>query len=67
MYYSTQCICSSLRWQTQWLCKSKAPTGRRAHGGGDAASGVSMAQTATGADLGGSSKYSNESFEELDM
>ena len=33
-------------------------------GGGDAAFGVSLGQTATGADLGGSSKYSNESFED---
>ena len=47
------------------------PVGARARprrvggrGGGDAASGVSLGQTATGADLGGSSKYSNESFED---
>ena len=33
-------------------------------GGGDAAFGVSLGQTAAGADLGGSSKYSNESFED---
>ena len=33
-------------------------------GGGDAALGASLGQTATGADLGGSSKYSNESFED---
>ena len=32
--------------------------------GGDAASGMSLSQTTTGADLGGSSKYSNESFED---
>ena len=31
----------------------------------DTASGVSLDQTATGAYLGGNSKYSNESFEEL--
>ena len=33
-------------------------------GGGDAALGASLGQTAAGADLGGSSKYSNESFED---
>ncbi len=33
-------------------------------GGRDAAFGVSLGQTASGADLGGSSKYSNESFED---
>ena len=33
-------------------------------GGRDAASGASLGETATGADLGGSSKYSNESFED---
>ena len=33
-------------------------------GGRDAALGVSLGQTASGADLGGSSKYSNESFED---
>ena len=32
--------------------------------GGCAASGVSLGEAATGADLGGSSKYSNESFED---
>ena len=32
-------------------------------GGRDAAFGVSLGETASGADLGGSSKYSNESFE----
>ena len=31
----------------------------------DAAPGMSLGQTATGAYLGGNSKYSNESFEEL--
>ena len=35
--------------------------GRR--GGRDAAFGVSQGETAAGADLGGSSKYSNENFE----
>ena len=33
-------------------------------GGRDAAFGVSLGETASGADLGGSSKYSNESFED---
>ena len=33
-------------------------------GGRDAASGVSLGETASSADLGGSSKYSNESFED---
>jgi len=39
---------------------------RRVEGlcGGDAAFGVSLGQTAAGADLGGSSKYSNQSFED---
>ena len=32
-------------------------------GGRDAASGVSLGETAPSADLGGSSKYSNENFE----
>ena len=32
-------------------------------GGGDAALGVSLGETASSADLGGSSKYSNENFE----
>ena len=31
----------------------------------DVASGVSLGKTITGAYLGGNSKYSNESFEEL--
>ena len=33
-------------------------------GGRDAAFGVSLGETASSADLGGSSKYSNESFED---
>ena len=33
-------------------------------GGSDAAFGVSLGETASSADLGGSSKYSNESFED---
>lgn len=33
-------------------------------GGGDAAWGASPGEAAAGADLGGSSKYSNESFED---
>ena len=33
-------------------------------GGGCAASGASRGEAAAGADLGGSSKYSNESFED---
>ena len=33
------------------------------YGGHDAASGVSLGEIASSADLGGSSKYSNESFE----
>ena len=33
-------------------------------GGRDAASGASLGETASGADLGGSSKYSNENFED---
>ena len=33
-------------------------------GGRDEASGVSLGRTASSADLGGSSKYSNESFED---
>jgi hypothetical protein len=33
-------------------------------GGRDAAWGVSPGETAPGADLGGSSKYSNENFED---
>ena len=32
-------------------------------GGCDAAFGVSLSESASGADLGGSSKYSNENFE----
>ena len=32
-------------------------------GGRDAASGASLGETAPSADLGGSSKYSNENFE----
>ena len=34
-------------------------------GGCDAAFGVSLSESASGADLGGSSKYSNENFEGL--
>ena len=33
-------------------------------GGCDAAFGVSLSESASGADLGGSSKYSNENFED---
>ena len=33
-------------------------------GGRDAAFGVSQGETAAGSDLGGSSKYSNENFED---
>ena len=33
-------------------------------GGRDAAFGASQGETASGADLGGSSKYSNENFED---
>ena len=33
-------------------------------GGREEASGVSLGQTASSADLGGSSKYSNENFED---
>ncbi len=33
-------------------------------GGGDEALGVSLRETASSADLGGSSKYSNENFED---
>jgi len=33
-------------------------------GGGDAGSSVKMAEAASSADLGGSSKYSNENFED---
>ena len=33
-------------------------------GGRDAAFGASLGKTASGADLGGSSKYSNENFED---
>lgn len=33
-------------------------------GGRDAACGASQGETAAGADLGGSSKYSNENFED---
>ena len=33
-------------------------------GGRDAALGVSLGETAASADLGGSSKYSNENFED---
>ena len=33
-------------------------------GGRDAAFGASLGETASGADLGGSSKYSNENFED---
>ena len=33
-------------------------------GGRDAASGANLGETASSADLGGSSKYSNESFED---
>ena len=42
-------------------CLSRCVGGR---GGGCAASGVSLGEAATGADLGGSSKYSNENFED---
>ena len=34
------------------------------HSGRDAAFGASLGETASGADLGGSSKYSNENFED---
>ena len=42
--------------------KCKAPVGRRVWGY-DTASGVSLDETASSADLGGSRKYSNESLE----
>ena len=34
------------------------------HGGHDAAFGTSLGETASGAEFGGSSKYSNENFED---
>ena len=44
--------------------QSHAPVSRRAAVVGVEAYGVSRGGAATGADLGGSSKYSNESFED---
>ena len=43
---------------------SHVPTSRRAAVVGSEALGVSLGEAATGADLGGSSKYSNENFED---
>ena len=43
--------------------KSEALTSRR-RGGCEEALGVSLSETASSADLGGSSKYSNENFED---
>ena len=45
-----------------WSCQ--APTSRRAAVVCTEALGVSPGGAATGADLGGSSKYSNENFED---
>ncbi len=53
------------------LCTYTSPPGANAklrrvggRGGGGEAQGVSPCRTALGADLGGSSKYSNENFED---
>ena len=50
----THTLPSGARARLQWLGGC---------GGGDAAFDANLGQTAAGADLGGSSKYSNESFE----
>ena len=44
--------------------ESDALTSRRTWGFGDEAQGASPGRTAPSADLGGSSKYSNENFED---
>ena len=49
---------------TQSLLLHDAAMNRRAWRGCYEALGVSLSKTAPGADLGGSSKYSNESFED---
>ena len=51
---------SHLYWAVGANAKPRRVGGR---GGRDAAFGVSLGETASGADLGGSSKYSNENFE----
>ena len=50
---------------TQSLLLHDAETSRRAWEGCYEALGVSLSETAPGEDPGGSSKYSNESFEDL--
>jgi hypothetical protein len=47
---------------TVWANARPRPVGGR--GGRGAARGVSLSETASSADLGGSSKYSNENFED---
>ncbi len=44
--------------------RMQAAMSRRAWRGSDAGAGVSRAETPASADLGGSSKYSNENFED---
>ena len=50
---------------TQSLLLHDAAMSRRAWGVSCEALGVSLSKTATGADLGGSSNFSNESFERV--
>ena len=44
--------------------RNKCDVPEQGRGGRDAAFGASQGETAAGADLGGSSKYSNENFED---
>ena len=48
----------------QWFNENKAETSRRAAVVSAEAWDASLSGAATGADLGGSSKYSNENFED---
>ena len=54
--------------QADHRCATAGASARRQRVGGrgvcDAALGVSLGETDPGADLGGSSKYSNENFED---
>ena len=54
--------------QADHRCATAGASARRRRVGGrgarDAALGVSLGETGSGADLGGSSKYSNENFED---
>ena len=56
----------ALKRRTYTRPSEQAPLFRRVggRGGRGAAVGVSQGETASGADLGGSSKYSNEIFED---